>query len=117
MIDAQGIRQLLDTYEKHGWVLRRVLLSDSSREHISFADADLFSTAEIRRAGFDAAWFSRPPQVGSIAWELRSLGGKPFALVQHVDENSTEFEDILAEVELRLQSAVAEKKRLDNGAS
>jgi len=47
MINAQTIAEILSLYKKHGWNLRRVLLSDALRVNITDALQDLFSGAEI----------------------------------------------------------------------
>jgi hypothetical protein len=107
MTSPDAVREIIATYVKHGWVLRRVLLSEASKA----ASADLFADTEFRASPLDAAWFSRPPQPGETAWELRYLGDIPFALLEHVDENSPEFEAALAAVEARMAETIAKKQR------
>lgn len=109
MIDIPAVREILAAYKKHDWLLRRVLLCEASANLIASGSIDLFSETEVKRADFDAAWFSRAPRPGCVAWELRSLGHRPFALVERADENSPEFESVLAEAEQRLAHAVAGK--------
>ncbi len=58
----------------------------------------------------DAAWFSRPPTGGGVAWEIRYLGGTPFAFVEHLDEDDPEFERSLRRVEARLCEMLAAKE-------
>lgn len=71
---------------------------------------ELSNLVPIIDSEIDAAWFSRPPKPGGVAWELRYLGVTPFALVEQADEDSDDFEAMLASVERRLQSVVAAKE-------
>lgn len=105
MISSESVGDIIDAYEKHDWHLRRVLLTE--RPHREFADdlAARFPHAGIREAGLDAVWFSRAPGEGKTAWELRSLGARPFALVEHVDEAGDDFEQRLEVVEHRMITA------------
>ena len=106
MIKAQTIAEILSLYKKHGWNLRRVLLSDGLRVNITDALQDLFGGAEIVSSKLNAVWFSRPSKNGAEAWELRRLNDAPFALVE-VFESGIEDEDreeILRETETRMQN-------------
>lgn len=103
------IREIVETYLKHGWQLRRVLLSDAARSAISPDASELFGGVEVSRADIDAAWFSRPPADGETAWELRDLGELPYALLVHVDESSPDIEAALAESEAKLGESIAKK--------
>ena len=106
MIDSSSLSELIKTYERHGWLLRRVLLSDDGRAtlHINLADIPIISS------DINAAWFSRPPKAGGVAWELRYLGDIPYALVERFDENRDDLEQQLAAVESRLREAIAKKR-------
>lgn len=97
-------------YEKHGWLLRRVLLSPETRKRLTAIPANV-PTID---SDIDAAWFSRPPKTGEISWEIRSLGPTPFALVEFVDEDSPDFEDVLEAVKQRMIDSLSQRKRLDN---
>lgn len=88
MISAGQIREIIKQYEKHGWTLRRVLLSPAMMES-SGADEIVFGDAPVTPAEIDAAWFSRPSK-GGEAWELRRLSGSPFALVEIFDADGEE---------------------------
>ena len=97
MIDAAAIGEVIAQYEKHGWKLRRALLSNAtSGDSIRF-DKDV----DVIAADIDALWFSRRSQPDTEAWELRRLTVLPFALIAVVDANSSssELEDALAQVE------------------
>jgi hypothetical protein len=106
MIDLSGITEILETYKKYGWLLRRVLLTERARGSLGDHLKATFGGVPIVPSDIDAAWFSRNPQSGSIPWEIRHLSSNPYALVEHVDEASADFEAILADVEARLRSAV-----------
>ena len=110
MMTPEQFREIVATYEKHGWMLRRVLLSAETRKRLTAIPADV----NIIDSGIDAAWFSRPPKSGTISWEIRSLGATPFALVEFVDEHSTNFEQVLEAVKQRMSGSLAQRKQLDN---
>ena len=106
MTNAQTIAEILSLYKKHGWNLRRVLLSDGLRVNITDALQDLFGGAEIVSSRLNAAWFSRPSKNGAEAWELRRLTDPPFALVEVFASNiePDEREEILRATEQRMQN-------------
>ena len=110
MIDASAIADIIATYKKYGWTLRRVLLSPTLKEKIGTWSNSLFGEVAIADSNIDAAWFSREPGRGTVAWEVRYLGDSPFALLENVDENDTEFEYVLHGVEERLREYVAVKR-------
>ncbi len=107
MIDQNSITELLTTYKKYGWLLRRVLLTERSKAALGSQLRDIFGGVPVIAASIDAAWFSRPPKPGLNPWEIRHLSPHPYALVEHIDENSPDFEEALASVESRLRMAVA----------
>ena len=105
MIDPKAIADIIETYKKYGWVLRRIIVTPGLKAAIAGQAETLFGGVPIITADVDAAWFSRPAQAGSNAWEIRHLSTNPYALVEHVDENSPDLEQHLAEVEGRLRAA------------
>lgn len=109
MIAAATLGEIIQTYAKHGWLLRRVLLTDSLHKSLAANVDGLFGDARIIRGVIDAAWFSRPPKKGGIAWEIRLLSETPYALLEYVDENADDFEDKLREAETRLAANVASR--------
>ena len=110
MIDASAIRDILEMYSKHGWVLRRVLLSKDLKERIGAEIIRLLAGIQVDESDIDAAWFSRPPKNSSVAWEIRHLSEMPYALLQNADENLDGFEDSLHAVEERLRETVLTAK-------
>lgn len=109
MIDLGHARELIETYAKHGWMLRRVLLSEQARKQLKDGSA-VFGGAAVVPSTVDAVWFSRPPKAGPVSWELRYLGDIPFALLAKVDEASADMEDELRDVEERLAAAIVAKR-------
>lgn len=110
MITPDAFKEIVKMYEKHGWVLRRVLLSDKTRFEAFWLGDDVLKVA----SDIDAAWFSRPPMPGRISWEIRSLGPTPFALVESINEASPDFESDLDTVKHRMIEALSQRKQLDN---
>ena len=107
MIKAAQIAEILLLYKKHGWILRRVLLSEELRKNLGAAPATLFGAAEIRESAIDAVWFSRPPNAAQETWELRRLSVTPFALLEifDADDEADIREETLAEVESQMKNA------------
>ena len=110
MIDADAILEVISIYQKHGWILRRVLLSSVLKERLANGKDAIFGDVSINESAIDAAWFSRPPKSGGVPWELRYLGDLPFALLENIDENDAEFENSLKAVESRLGESVIAKE-------
>ena len=108
MIDSETLTDIVATYKKHGWNLRRVLLSKRTKANVA-GSPDL-TDAHIVDSEIDAAWFSRPPKSGGVAWEIRYLGDPPFALLETIDENEPDFEVRLQTVETRLFESIASKR-------
>jgi hypothetical protein len=88
MIDRTAVEAILEQYAKHGWELRRVLLTSEASADIR----ERFEGKDVRDAGLDALWFARRSRLGSESWELRRLGGSPFALVAVIDDDTGEEE-------------------------
>ncbi len=103
MIDRRTIEQILAQYKKHGWELRRVLLSDEFKENVAALD-ELFSGADVRSSELDALWFSRSSRPGTTAWEIRRLAESPFALVVALQDEagSEDAEAILKQAEMQM---------------
>jgi hypothetical protein len=111
MIDRQTFAAILDQYEKHGWKLRRVLLSSELRD-IDPDTAALCSEADLQDAEIEAAWFSRSSRPGITAWELRHLSTTPFAVLETIRDGTPadEVEEILGRTEAKLQEAVSRRR-------
>lgn len=110
MIEPSGIDEIIALYERHGWVLRRVLLTDELKAVAGGRFADRLPHGSVHASAVDAAWFSRPPKPGGVSWEIRYLRDPPFALLEFLDEAADDFEATLSEVEERLAKSVQAKK-------
>jgi hypothetical protein len=107
-------REILKQYEKHGWTLRRVLLSEARRETFFSSFENLFGDAPIESFETDALWFSRSAANGSESWELRRITGAAFALLKvfSADTNENEREAARRETEKRLLNG---KRKMESG--
>ena len=97
-------QQIVATYEKHGWTLRRVLLRPSTeQERQQIAQA--FPDAALINSEIDALWFARASHTGREAWELRLIAEQPYALFEtfEADENEEDREDVRREMENKMR--------------
>ncbi len=98
-------KEIIVTYRKFGWKLKRVLLCARSAVELTEPREMLFGTAEVREsAPVDALWFARPSPPKREAWELRLVSASPFALFEtfEEDEPEEEREELRRELEARL---------------
>lgn len=102
---AEQISEILAQYKKHGWSLRRVLLSDTLKKSLTQKDSAMFETAEIVLSEIDAAWFSRPSKSGE-AWELRRLSENPYALFENFSDEDEE--EVRAEAKHEIEQRLAQ---------
>lgn len=96
-------KEIIATYQRHGWELKRVLLTPATRIDLEQALAQLFSAAGFSEAEFDALWFARPSHAGRDAWELRLVAEQPYALFQAFEADETEEEREEARLEMEHQ--------------
>ncbi len=96
MIEPVTVGEIIAQYGKHGWILRRALLSGDSKNVLTESLGDI----DIEISELEALWFSRRSNPESEAWELRRLTGSPFALVAVVlsDAGEEELETTLSQV-------------------
>lgn len=109
MISAGQIAEILSLYQRHGWTLRRVLLSSKLKKHLAGDLEELFGKAQIISSDIDAMWFSRPKRHHQETWELRRLSETPYALLAvFAPEDEEKFrEETLCELELRMKNTGA----------
>jgi hypothetical protein len=105
------IKEIVNTYQKHGWRLRRILLSPEARAELnteSGHDSLLLDGVQLEEAAVDGLWFSRPSAAQREAWEIRLLAENPFALFEtfEADETEEEREEVRREMEARLRDYV-----------
>jgi hypothetical protein len=101
---VKQIEEILSLYQKHGWTLRRVLLSVKLKKQLA-GSLQIFSETEIIDSRIDAAWFSRAAGKDREAWELRRLSETPYALFEvfELDQKSEIGEEIRREMESKLK--------------
>ena len=102
------IKEIVNTYQQHGWQLRRVLLRpETSAQLTAQLNSDSFSMdgIKVEESQVDGLWFSRPSHEQREAWELRLLAENPFALFEtfEVDETEEQREEVRREMEARLR--------------
>ncbi len=112
MISEPSIRKILALYDKHGWILRRVLVSAQLKTALAESLDNLFGRVDIIESEIDALWFSRSSRPESEAWEIRHLSQTPFALVQVIDHDFTDGErnDALKSAEIKMSEIVKSRK-------
>jgi hypothetical protein len=111
MITAKQIQEILSLYKRHGWNLRRVLLTEPLRASLLDSLEMLFGAAELVSSEIDAVWFSRLSGADDReAWEIRRLSETPYALLEVFDADDDEEvrEEARHEIEQQL------KARLNN---
>jgi hypothetical protein len=103
----EQIKEILATYNKHGWQLRRVLLTPETRSEIEGDAWAGNATVEVRE--FDALWFSRASQRNREAWELRLIATTQYALFEtfEADEPEEAREEVRKEMEARMKARVS----------
>ncbi len=101
MIDASSVAEIVGQYQRHGWKLRRALLSSD----LSNLLAASLGNVERIESDLDALWFSRFSNPETEAWELRRLAGSPFALLTAVGKDAPleEREDALSQIEEKMR--------------
>ena|SRR5215813_2356078 len=108
MRKADLLVELIATYRKHGWQLKRVLLQPDSRAELTGNELDLLGQTPIGEAEVDGLWFSRPSHQNREAWELRLLAETQYALFETFESEETEEErdEMRREMEARLRDYV-----------
>ena len=103
------IVEIVGTYQKHGWQLRRALLRPETRNAFNAGfDSSTIHTIQIEEALVDGLWFSRASHAEREAWELRLVAENPFALFETFEKDETEEqrEEMRREMEARLREYV-----------
>jgi hypothetical protein len=106
----ERFREIIATYRRHGWQLKRVLMSEETQQTFAAsADADVFESIVPQISAIDALWFARASHAGREAWELRFVGETPYALFETFEADETEEarEDVRTEMEARLRDYAA----------
>jgi hypothetical protein len=114
MINADLYRELVATYQKHGWELRGALLQPASAEEL----APLVEKLPVKVTDFDALWFSRQSHRNREAWELRLLAQTQYALFEafEPDQTEEEREEIRRDMEARMREYLATDRTDESGS-
>lgn len=104
MNNADLFRELVATYQKHGWELQGALLQTATAAEL----APLLEKLPVKVADFDALWFSRPSHGNREAWELRLLAQTQYGLFEafEPDETEEQREEVRREMEGRMRDYV-----------
>jgi hypothetical protein len=110
MTGPAAIAAIIDQYVKHGWKLRRVLMSRDLSE--ALGSSEIFAGADVRPSPYDGMWFSRRSLPDREAWELRRISAAPFAVVEVIPDEFTDQErdEVLSEAEDRMFDAARTKE-------
>ncbi|MCM3901301.1 MAG: hypothetical protein ND866_06320 [Pyrinomonadaceae bacterium] len=105
------IIEILATYQKHGWQLRRLLLLPETLGEVN-KDELMFAGARVDNANVDALWFSRPSFGNREAWELRLIAETPYALFETFEADGLEeaHEKARQEMEARMSEYTIRKR-------
>ena len=103
MPSLELFKEIIATYQRHGWELKRVLIKPATRNDLTEPVAGLFNEAGLIEAEIDALWFARPSHAGREAWELRLVAEQPYALLEAFESNETEEEREEARLEMEHQ--------------
>jgi hypothetical protein len=107
MNQLEKLKEIIATYSKHGWRLRRALLRPETSASLTAGPEILIPLEGARKQEsiVDALWFARPSHAGREAWELRLVGDTPYALFEtfEADETEEDREDVRLEMEARLR--------------
>ena len=105
-------KEIIGTYRRHGWELKRVLASPAMRNDLKAEAAGVFNGAALIEAEFDALWFTRPSTAGREAWELRHVAENAYALFAafEPDEAEEDREEARLEMEHQMRDQVSEPR-------
>jgi hypothetical protein len=108
-MSAELFTEIIATYQRHGWELKRVLLKPATRADLNDQALALFAGATLIDAEVDALWFARASQAGREAWELRLVAEQPYALFEafEADESEDEREEARLEMEHVMRDQLA----------
>lgn len=108
MNTAELIREIIATYDRHGWRLHRVLLQPATRAGLERRSQELFGNARVQEFDFDALWFKRASHAKREAWELRLIAEQPYALFEafEADEPEEERQEAMHEMENRMREYI-----------
>ena len=100
---------VIAAYRRHGWELRRALVTTESLAEGGSDLQALLAGRSASEAPFDALWFARPAAKDREAWELRLVAETPYALFEAFESEEAEEqrEDVRREMEARMREYTA----------
>jgi hypothetical protein len=109
MPSLELFKEIIATYQRHGWELKRVLIKPATRSELTELAAGPFNEASLIEAEIDALWFARPSHEAREAWELRLVAEQPYALLEafESDESEEEREEARLEMEHLMREQIA----------
>lgn len=109
MSQSERLFEIVATYRKHGWSLRRVLLTAETEASCGESEKSSFAGAKVEASAIDALWFSRPSHEKREAWELRLVAETPYAIFETFESDETEEqrEELRCEMEARMRKYTA----------
>lgn len=96
-------KEIIANYRRHGWELKRVLITPAVRNDLKAEAEGIFDRADLIEAEFDALWFARPSTAGREAWELRLVAEQAYALFAAFESDETEEDRDEARLEMEHQ--------------
>ncbi len=96
-------KEIIANYRRHGWELKRVLITPAVRNDLKAEAEGIFDRADLIEAEFDALWFARPSTAGREAWELRLVAEQAYALFAAFEPDETEEDRDEARLEMEHQ--------------
>jgi hypothetical protein len=97
-------KQIVATYQKHGWKLNRILAASPAADELLEIGA-AFPAIPIAQTEIDALWFARSSHAGREAWELRLVAEQAYALFEafEADDEEEDREDARHEMENKMR--------------
>jgi hypothetical protein len=109
MSQSERLFEIVATYRKHGWSLRRALLTPETEALCNESKKSSFADARVEASTIDALWFSRPSHEKREAWELRLVAETPYAIFETFESDETEEqrEELRCEMQARMREHTA----------
>jgi hypothetical protein len=90
MNQIDQLLEIVATYRKFGWTLRRLLLTPETAAALVACEPPRFADETVAESTNDAVWFSRPSHEQREAWELRLVSETAYALFETFESDETE---------------------------
>jgi hypothetical protein len=102
------LQEILETYQRHGWKLRSLLVTEELQSEANSQTTIKLPFVPLKISTVNALWFSRASG-NREAWELRLLSASPYALFETFALNISDIEREQAceAMENRLRTQIA----------